>query len=140
MGYFTAMDISATGLRAEKFRLDVVSSNIANLNTTRTPEGGPYRKRSVVFQEALEHKIGKREQFNGKGVQVAGIVRDNSPFRLVYDPSHPDAVDGYVRYSNVDITREMVDLITATRAYEANVTAFNAAKTMNLKALEIGRI
>lgn len=140
MGFFTAMDISATGLKAEKFRLDVVSSNIANINTTRTPEGGAYQKRAVVFQETLEKSRGYSKGFSGAGVKIAEIVRDNSPFRLVYDPSHPDAVDGYVSYPNVDLTREMVDLLTASRAYEANVTAFNAAKSMNLKALEIGRI
>ncbi|MBS4032696.1 MAG: flagellar basal body rod protein FlgC [Clostridiales bacterium] len=135
MQIFKAMQISASGLTAERFRLDLIANNIANVNTTRTEDGGPYRRRSAVFSEALD-----QARKSGAGVRVVGISRDNSEPRLVYEPEHPDAnAEGYVAYPNVNIVQEMVDMITATRAYEANVTALNASKSMFLKALEIGR-
>jgi len=146
MGIFSSMDISASGLTAQRLRMDVISNNIANVNTTRTEEGGPYRRQRVIFQERkrdvtfkdlLEGSFLKQL---GAGVRVVAIEEDQSPFKLVYDPSHPDADDnGYVRMPNVNIVTEMVDMISATRSYEANVTAINAAKSMINKALEIGR-
>ena len=125
--------------------MDVISQNIANANTTRTAEGGPYRRRVAVLREKqaepfsayLEEAKGPGV---GRGVEVAGIALDMSEFKLDYDPTHPDAgEDGYVRYPNVDEVTEMVDMMSATRSYEANVTAINATKGMALKALEIGK-
>lgn len=144
MGMFGAIDAAASGLTAERLRMDVISNNIANVNTTRTAEGGPYRRQMVVFaprtgassfgQVLAQHLDG------GAGVRVVGIVKDNAPLKMVFDPNHPDAnPDGYVAMPNVNIVAEMVDMITATRAYEANVTAVNAAKNMAMKAMEIGR-
>ncbi|NLL19776.1 MAG: flagellar basal body rod protein FlgC [Clostridia bacterium] len=140
MSIFSSMNISASGLTAERLRLDTIANNLANINTTRTAQGGPYRRQTLVFTEKLEKAIGAREKFRGAGVEVAEIRRDQGEPRRVYDPTHPDAGDdGYVHYPNINIVNEMVDMITATRAYEANITAINAAKTMALKALEIGR-
>jgi flagellar basal-body rod protein FlgC len=125
-------------LAAERLRLDLVASNLANVNTTRTPEGGPYQRRLAVFAERLEQARAGRGEL--AGVRVAAVLKDAAPPRLVYDPSHPDAnQDGYVAFPNVEVLREMVDMMSAARAYEANVTVFNAAKTMALRALEIGR-
>lgn len=135
MKLFSTMSISATGLQAERVRMDTVSSNIANINTTRTEEGGPYRRKIAVFKEALSEEVNQLA-----GVQVDEIAQDQSDFKRVYDPEHPDAdADGYVLMPNVNILDEMADLIVATRSYEANVTAVNASKDMFMKALEIGR-
>lgn len=132
MRLINSFAISATGLSAERLRMDLISSNIANINTTRTEEGGPYKRRVAVFAESLDKAL--------KGVQVVTIAQDETPAKLVYNPSHPDADElGYVHMPNINIVNEMVDMITATRSYEANVTALNAGKTMALKALEIGR-
>ncbi|GAW92914.1 flagellar basal body rod protein FlgC [Calderihabitans maritimus] len=141
MRIFQSMAISASGLTAERLRMDIISSNIANINTTRTEEGGPYRRKLPVFAEKLDKSIQSgNNRFRGRGVKVVEIAEDQSPPRLVYDPGHPDAnEEGYVAMPNINIITEMVDMITATRAYEANVTALNAAKSMALKALEIGR-
>ncbi|HHW07806.1 MAG TPA: flagellar basal body rod protein FlgC [Clostridia bacterium] len=140
MGIFSSMQISASGLTAERLRLETIANNLANINTTRTAAGGPYRRQTPVFAEKLEKAIGSPAKFRGAGVQVVEIVHDPGEPRLVYDPAHPDARgDGYVAYPNINVVNEMVDMITATRAYEANITAINAAKTMALKALEIGR-
>ncbi|MEW6661718.1 MAG: flagellar basal body rod protein FlgC [Bacillota bacterium] len=138
MKIFHSMNISLSGLTAERLRLDLVAGNLANANTTRTPEGGPYQRRVAVFAELLEQaRAGKGAV---AGVRVAAVTKDNTPPRMVHDPSHPDAnPDGYVAYPNIDVLQEMVDMISASRAYEANVTVFNAGKTMALKALEIGR-
>jgi len=138
MSLFTAMEISASGMAAEKFRLDLVAGNLANINTTRTAAGGPYRRRTAVFSEVLESVPGRGAR-GPNGVRVSRVISDRSEPRRVYDPDHPDAVNGYVSYPNIDVTREVVDALTASRAYESNVTVFNAAKAMNLKALEIGR-
>jgi len=143
VGMFGAIDAAASGMTAERLRMDVISNNIANVNTTRTAAGGPYRRQLVVFQARTENspfgQVLARNLEPGDGVKVVGIVKDESPLRKVYDPNHPDAnVEGYVDMPNVNIVAEMVDMITATRAYEANVTAVNAAKSMALKALEIG--
>lgn len=129
--------ISASGLAAEQLRVELVASNLANIHTTRAAGGGPYRRRVAVFAE----KLGEAEKgFRGRGVRVVRVLEDNAPPLLVYDPNHPDAdARGYVAFPNVNVVNEMVDLLTATRAYEANVTVLNAAKGMALKALEIGR-
>ncbi|MEW5866872.1 MAG: flagellar basal body rod protein FlgC [Bacillota bacterium] len=145
MGIFSSFRISATGLAAERLRMDVIANNIANANTTRTEKGGPYRRRQVVFQAVSSGvRAGQRRPGGlsapGRGVVVAAIVEDPSPSRLVYDPGHPDAdTRGYVAMPNVDAVREMVDMISATRAYEANASALDAAKTMAMRALDIGR-
>src|SRR5690554_2843541 len=126
--------------------MDVISNNLANANTTRTEDGGPFRRQLAVFAPRGVHRLpirGLRTSVStgvGEGVRVAAIVQDDAPPRMVYDPSHPDAdEDGMVAMPNVDIVREMVDLISASRAYEANVTTINALKSMAMKALEIGR-
>lgn len=144
MGMFGAIDAAASGMTAERLRMDVISNNIANVNTTRTNEGGPYRRQLVLFQprngQNSFSQVLSQQLDGGDGVRVTGIVKDDSPLRRVYDPTHPDANnDGYVDMPNVNIVAEMVDMITATRAYEANVTSVNAAKSMAMKALEIGR-
>lgn len=147
MDLFKSLGISASGLSAERLRLDVISSNIANANSTRTVKGGPYRRRVALlapqstpesFKNILQNSLKNNLPYSG--VKVAGIVEDSSPLKRVYDPQHPDAsADGYVEYPNVDVMKEMVELITASRSYEANVTALNATKNMFLKTLEIGR-
>ncbi|MFP4465468.1 MAG: flagellar basal body rod protein FlgC [Candidatus Goldiibacteriota bacterium] len=148
MSVFGAFAISASGLTAERLRMDVISNNIANVNTTQTLEGGPYQRQRVLFEPR-----GEKAQFlfpaffdkskqaeNLKGVKVTGVINSPEPSKLVFDPGHPDADrTGYVKMPNVNIVKEMVDMISATRAYEANVTALNSAKTMANKALEIGR-
>ncbi|MGB9589156.1 MAG: flagellar basal body rod protein FlgC [Armatimonadota bacterium] len=135
MGIFSAMDISSSGLFAQRVRLDVIANNIANANTTRTPEGGPYRRQEVI----LSTRSGGFDPTDA-GVHVETVTESRAPFKQVYDPSHPDAgPDGTVSFPNVNIVQEMVDLITATRAYEANIAAVNAARSMVSKALEIGR-
>ncbi|MBP2642413.1 MAG: flagellar basal-body rod protein FlgC [Firmicutes bacterium] len=144
MGMFGGIDAAASGMTAERLRMDVISNNIANANTTRTAQGGAYRRQMVVFQSRTENSpfnqiLAHNLESAGNGVRVVGIIKDESPLRKVYDPNHPDAnQDGYVDMPNVNVVAEMVDMITATRAYEANVTAVNAAKNMALKALEIG--
>jgi flagellar basal-body rod protein FlgC len=144
MGMFGAIDAAASGLTAERLRMDVISNNIANVNTTRTAEGGAYRRQVVVFapreNEANFAQMLSEKLNTGNGVKVVGITKDNSPTHRIYDPTHPDAnQDGYVEMPNVNVVTEMVDMITATRAYEANVTSINSAKSMALKALEIGK-
>lgn len=149
MGLFLGIDASASGLTAERLRMDVISNNIANSNTTRTDRGGAYRRRYVVFEprerepktfeQTLMKAVGLSRQ-TGEGVRAVQIAEDDTPGPLVYDPGHPDAnADGYVERPNVNIVSEMVDMITAQRAYEANTTAINAAKAMASKALEIGK-
>jgi len=146
VGLFTAIDISGSALSAERLRMDVTAENLANAQTTRGPHGGPYRRKVVVLQSAgpgfgsaLAGAMGGGRG-GPAGVQPAAILEDGSPPRLVYDPGHPDAdALGYVRMPNVDPVTEMVDLITASRGYEANVTAMQAAKAMFTKTLEILR-
>ncbi len=149
MGIFNALNISASGLTAQSVRMDLISQNIANSNTTRDKNGQPYRRKTVVFAErgtdpfktALSKSITKHASTrNGNGVKVTSIVEDHvTAMAKVYDPSHPDAdEDGYVIYPNVNTVTEMTNLIDATRGYEANVTAFNATKNMLLKGLELG--
>lgn len=141
MSIFSALRISSSGLTAERMRMDVIADNIANAETTRTPDGGPYRRKMVSFEENVEQAL-KNYKYEDefKGVKVESITKDESPLKKVYDPSHPDAdAEGYVTMPNVDILNEMIDLISASRAFEANVTAMNAEKQMAMKALEIGR-
>ncbi|RKX36871.1 MAG: flagellar basal body rod protein FlgC [Thermotogae bacterium] len=136
MNEFLTMTVSATGMTAQRLRLDVIASNIANSETTRTPEGTPYRRRISVFSEYLL----KSGETRSSGVKVSRIAEDMSPFRVVYDPSHPDADEnGYVQLPNVNVLREMIDLINAQRSYDANVSAFNTVKAMINSALQIGR-
>ncbi|MCR4721983.1 MAG: flagellar basal body rod protein FlgC [Lachnospiraceae bacterium] len=150
MGIFNALNISASGLTAQSVRMDLISQNIANSNTTRDKNGQPYRRKTVVFAErgtdpfktALSKSMTKHATTkNGNGVKVTSIVEDHvTAMAKVYDPSHPDAdEDGYVIYPNVNTVTEMTNLIDATRGYEANVTAFNATKNMLLKGLEMGK-
>jgi len=136
MGNFSSIDVSASGLFAQRTRLDVIANNIANATTTRTPNGGPYKRQDVVFRQRLEES----EAGGNGGVEVEAVVESNEPAKMVYDPGHPDAgPDGMVAMPNVNPVQEMVDMISATRAYEANVQAINAARTMASKALDIGR-
>lgn len=140
MSYFDALSASASALTAQRLRMDVIANNLANANTTRTPEGGAYRRQMVVFESREEFKRdleGKTEK-TPLGVKVSRIEHDQTPFRLVYDPGHPDAnPEGYVAYPNVNTVQEMTDMISATRSYEANVTVVNSVKQMAAKALEI---
>lgn len=147
MGFFSALESSASALTAQRLRIDTISENIANVNTTRTENGTPYRRKTVIF-EAQDGNTpfssylsnASRQLLKSKGVRVSRIVEDQTPFKMVYDPGHPDADEnGMVQMPNVDVVTEMVNMISASRAYEANVTAINATKSMASKALEIGR-
>jgi len=148
MSMFLGIDAAASGLTAERLRMDVISNNIANANTTRTPEGGAYHRRFVVFEPRdktegafssfLQKSVNKLQA--GDGVRAIGIESDPSQGPMVYDPGHPDAnAQGYVERPNVNIVAEMVDMITASRAYEANTTTINTAKSMVMKALDMGK-
>jgi flagellar basal-body rod protein FlgC len=150
MGMFDALNVSATGLTAERLRMDVTAENLANAQTTRGADGQPYRRKEVVLSEVqsggfgaqLAKAVGAGSGSGSQpgGVEVAGITQDQTPGKLVYDPGHPDAdASGYVRMPNVDTVAEMVDLISASRAYEANVTAMNSAKQMFSKTLDLLR-
>lgn len=140
MSIFDSMRINSSGLSLERLKLDTISSNIANVNTTRTEEGGPYQKKTVVFEESLMQKTadlaGTIDQ-KSFGVRATGI-EESDELVLEYNPTHPDAdEEGYVSMSNVDMADEMVDMMNTIRTYEANVTATNASKSMLSKALEI---
>lgn len=152
MGMFTSINIAATGMSAERLRSDVISDNIANASTTRTQDGGAFKKSMVILTPVSDSNPQWRSPFTpsdldngpGKGVKVLEIKKDTSQGRLVYDPSHPDAIksgpnQGYVEYPNVNIVEEMVNLISASRAYEANATVINGAKDMFSAALQIGQ-
>jgi flagellar basal-body rod protein FlgC len=145
MSVMNGMNVSASGMTAQRLRMDIISQNIANVNTTRDANGNPYRRKVVTFAEKNVTPFGdvlmKVAGTTGNGVKVTSIREDNATeLRKVYDPSHPDAdEDGYVSYPNVNIVQEMTDLISATRSYEANITAFNASKNMALKGLEVGK-
>jgi flagellar basal-body rod protein FlgC len=149
MGLFSGLNITGSALTAQRLRMDVVSSNMANLETTRgelvNGEWQPYKRKMVVLQEQNNNTFGShfsQSLKNGSlnGVKAAKIVEDDAPFKLQYNPNHPDANEaGYVQLPNVDPLKEMVDLISATRSYEANITVLNASKGMYLKALEIGK-
>ena len=145
MDFMTAFDISASGLSADRTRINTISMNLANAKTTRTPLGGPYRRRTVVqqtadvddpfsvhMQSALDRSV--------KGVRVMAVTMDNRPFKRVYEPGNPDAnAEGYVMYPDINVVEEMANLMTAQRNYEANVTTVDAVKGMYVKALEIGK-
>lgn len=139
------MDIAASGLTAQRLRLDIISQNMANVNTTRTAEGGPYKRKTVIFEQMQNENsfssiLNKKKQSGVNGVRVARIVEDESQGALVYNPTHPDAnAQGYVEMPNVNTVDEMVNMISASRSYEANVTSFNTMKSMFAKALEIGK-
>ena len=134
MSVFSGMRISASGLSAERMRMDIISSNVANVKTTRTEEGGAYRRKVATFSENYDEKLGML------GVKTVSIEEDQSSLRRLYEPDHPDAdEEGYVEYPNVDLLVEMSDLISASRAYESNIDTLNAQKDMISKALEIGR-
>lgn len=164
-GIFSGLDISASGMRAQRIRQNAISSNLANAQTTRTDDGGPYRRQFVVFTAESDTRdvrllnkapaltgsetqsghmpvppanFPRDERFFGNGVSVAEIREDSRPPKMMYDPAHPDADDkGYVAMPNINIVEEMTDMISATRAYEANVTAFNAVKAMVMQALQL---
>jgi flagellar basal-body rod protein FlgC len=164
-GIFSGLNISASGMRAERIRQNVISSNLANVETTRTDKGGPYRRQFVVVEAESDRRdvrllnkekglegettdknhlpippsdFPRDERFFGNGVAVTEIREDSRPPRMVYDPSHPDADEkGYVAMPNVNVVQEMTDMIAATRAYEANVTAFNATKNMMTQASQL---
>lgn len=147
MGLFSGMSISASGLTANRAWLDVIANNIANANTARTPQGGPYRSEEVVFSPiasggfgtTLAGSLAAAQSGAPGGVQVSAVVQSPAPFKLVYDPGSPNAVNGYVQMPNVDIATQMLDMIAATRAYQANVTAFGAAKAMDVQAINLGK-
>lgn len=147
MSVMNGMNISASGMTAQRLRMDIISQNIANVNTTRDENGDTYKRQMVVFAEKNVHtfdnvlKTAQGGTTVSNGVKVTQIIPDDkTPMKMVYDPSHPDAnADGYVSYPNVNTVTEMTDLIDASRSYEANVTAFNATKNMALKSLELGK-
>jgi len=145
MSFFRSFSISGSALTAQRIRMDVIAQNIANATTTRTANGTPYRRRVVVFSPredsaSFAYHFNQANQRAAGGVKVTAIMEDPAPLKRMYDPTHPDADEnGYVTLPNVDITKEIIDMLSATRAYEANVTALNATKAMALKALEIGR-
>jgi len=148
MSFWEALRIGASGLYAQRLRLDTISNNIANAQTTRTAGGGPYKRQDVSFipqgqpsyiPKFIAQRMGLQDQVQG-GVRVQQILEDDSPGTVVYDPTHPDAnAEGYVTYPNVNPVVEMTNMLSATRSYEANLTVIDAAKTMALKALNIGR-
>ncbi|MBU3841207.1 MAG: flagellar basal body rod protein FlgC [Candidatus Ruminococcus intestinipullorum] len=146
MSFLNSLNITGSALTAERFRTDIILQNIANQNTTRTEDGGPYRRKQVVFREqelsfdkVLGNAVQKQRKSSG-GVYVEEVVENQEDFVPVYNPRHPDAnEEGYVMMPNVSSTEEMVDLMAATRAYEANITALNVTKSMAMKALEIGK-
>lgn len=139
------MNVSASALTAGRTRMNLISSNLANANATRTPEGGPYKRKDAVFaatpvQNPFNRVLDGATAQQVRKVEVSEIVEDKNPPRLQYDPSHPDAnPQGYVAMPNVNVVEEMTDMISATRSYEANVTAVQAAKSMAMKTLEIGK-
>jgi flagellar basal-body rod protein FlgC len=138
MGSFSSFDVSASGISAQRARMDVIANNIANADSTRTAEGGPYRRQRVTFQTVFEQAAGNKSV--PAGVAVQSVTADPTDFLTVYDPGHPDAdADGMVKKPNVNVVEEMVDMISATRAYEANVTALNATKSMIASGIEIGK-
>lgn len=144
MSFLSALNISGSGMTAQKLRMDIISENVANINTTRTPHGGPYRRKMVVFDsksnsfdDVFTSQLTKKED---PGVRVKSVVEDQTNFSMVYDPNHPDAdVNGYVAMPNIDLLKETIDMMMASRAYEANITSINNIKLIANKALEIGR-
>ena len=145
-GFHSTLEIASSGLSAQRARMKTISSNIANVNTTRTPGGGPYKRRDVVFgampaeKNFLEELKNQQHDDSTRHVKVLGIVEDSRPPKMVYDPNHADAnEEGYVAMPNVDIVEEITNMMVAKRSFEANIAAMNATKSMITKALEIGR-
>jgi len=142
MDLFTTFHVSGSALKAQRIRLNTISSNLANVETTSTPEGGPYKKKSVYFESrplSFKDHLDNNLRNAVQGVEVTRILEDQQPPQQVYNPSHPDAdAQGYVELPNVSVLKEMVDMMSATRSYQANVTTIKSAKRMALKALEIG--
>ncbi|MBZ4672365.1 MAG: flagellar basal-body rod protein FlgC [Deferribacteraceae bacterium] len=133
MSFFDVMKLSATGLSAQRIRINVISANLANANTTRGENGEPYRRKDVIFEQVLEGEM-------AGGVKVQDVIEDDKPFILKFEPGHPDAdEEGYVRYPNVNPVEEMINMLEAQRSYESNLTVLNTAKQLALRALEIGR-
>lgn len=148
MSIFTSFNINASGMTAQRYRMDIISENVANANTTRTEDGTPYRRKVVTFEErngavgSFRSFLGEAsDRYNKQGVKVSQVSEDTwTQMNMVYDPSHPDADEnGYVTYPNVNIVTEMTNLIDASRSYEANATAFNASKTIAMKGLEMAQ-
>ncbi len=148
MGIFSSFDINASGMTAQRYRMDIISENVANANTTRTEDGTPYRRKVVTFEQrgeqvgSFRHVFSRAsDSYKGQGVRVSKVSEDTwTDMVKAYDPSHPDADEnGYVTYPNVNIVTEMTNLIDASRSYEANATAFNAGKSIALKGLEMGQ-
>jgi len=145
MDFFDALNTSSAALSAQRLRMNLISGNLANVNTTRTAEGGPYRRKEAVFaaqplNQSFKRILADRQNNTIASVKVARVIEDRNPPVMKYDPQHPDAdAKGYVAMPNINLMEEMVNMISATRGYEANVTALKAAKDMALKALEIGR-
>lgn len=147
MSFFNSMNISASGLTAQRLRMDIISQNIANVNTTRTEDGTPYKRKTVLIEERKDARSfsdflsdSLNSYHSGSGVRVVKVAEDHRAFTKVYEPGHPDAdEEGYVSMPNVNIVEEMVNMISASRSYEANVTAVNTAKGMAMKALEISK-
>jgi flagellar basal-body rod protein FlgC len=142
MGLNRAMDISVSGIEAQRITMELIASNLANINTTRTVYGGPYRRRVPVLSEksiSFAEELSRAERkLHGGGVEVTDVVEDSSPFQKVYKPGHPDADEqGFVSLPNVDMSTEMVDLMYSSRLYEANITAFNATKKMMQDTLQL---
>lgn len=145
MAFLSSLDISGSALSAQRMRMDVITQNVANIDTTRDADGNPYRRRMVIFQaqDAPTFKDALNKTVSGTagtGVKVTEITEDPSEFKYEYNPTHPDADEfGYVRKPNVDLAREMVDMMSATRSYEANITLLNSTKSMAMSALDIGK-
>jgi flagellar basal-body rod protein FlgC len=145
MDFMSALDISASGMKAQRTYMNVISMNLANVKTTRTPEGGPYHRKSVSFAATPVYNPFDREMENAenrelKGVTVRGIVTDKRPMKRVLEPGHPDAdKDGYVSYPDINVVEEMANMITTMRSYEANVQAIQDTKSMFNKAIQIAR-
>ena len=145
MGFFGSLDVSASALTAQRLRMDVISENIANVDTTRTPAGGPYQRKVTIFEERPPQRFADilgtaLSEPYGRGVRVSAVTTDTTPGTRVYEPGHPDAgPDGYVNKPNVNVVVEMVNMIDSTRSYEANVTTIGATKAMIAKTLEISR-
>ncbi len=143
--FLTGMRISSSGMTAQRMRMNTISSNIANINTTRSPEGGPYRRKDVVVEAMPDARsfgeiLTSQPQRDLARVQVTDVISDQKAPLMKFEPNHPDAnEEGYVAYPNINLMEEMANMITATRAYEANISAMNATKDMALQALEIGR-
>ena len=145
MNFFDAMQTSASGLTAQRVRMNLISRNLANVNTTRTASGEPYRRKDAVFAatgaaSSFRQELRNQLRASGAEVKVIGIVEDQRPALVKYDPGHPEAdVKGYVKLPNINVIEEMVNMMSATRSYEANIKAVQASKSMAMKALEIGR-